>query len=384
MIKNIVLKNILINSVFKVCSIINRVTHHKQKKILLYSNLGFRDNTRYLYNYMIQIGLNEDYEIICSTNDYLDYLSLKVKNVRFVSNIQGVFEYLTCTHVFYSFGRIPIVPSKEQITIQMWHGTSFKGFDTAMKKSNTEKNQFYTYVFATSEFFRPIVEKKFSCTANSVYICGHPRTDLLYGENEYNFSDYSKIIIWLPTFRKSTKLGYNDTESDKILPLLSADDFKELDYFLRSKGIYMIVKLHPMQDIPKLITANLKNFQLLNDKEFTELGYDLYKLMRQTDALITDYSSVFYDYLLVDRPIGFTEDDIDEYQKKRGFALDNANEFKPGMRLLNKADLYNFLESIVEGRDDFKEQRFKINLLVNQFRDGQNCKRALKASNIIF
>lgn len=371
------------NTVFQAVSALNRLTKKKQNQILLYSNEGFRDNIKYLYDYLIEQQYNEKYRIICSTNDYKKFEEQAPKNVSFISNVNGVWKYLTSAHIYYCFGRLPIIPASDQVAIQMWHGTSFKGFDQSTRQTNSIQKQYYTYVFASSEFFRPIVEKKFACLPENIYICGHPRTDLLYRNDvTYDLGDFKKTVIWLPTFRKSAAMGYADVNTDKVVPFYKLDELKELDNYLREYNVHVIIKLHPMQDVPKQSVKNLTHLQLLSHQEFTRKNYDLYVLLRQTDALITDYSSVFYDYLLLDRPIGFTEDDEEQYKQKRGFAVDNPDDFKPGMRIDSKEKLYQFVKDLIDGRDDYKQKRSEINNLSNQYQDGRNCERALLTAGI--
>lgn len=382
MIKNIFLKNLLINTFFRVASAVNRCIPKNHDKILLYANEGFRDNIMYLYRHIIENGYNKKYQIICACNDYKSHHADEHKNVKFVSTKMGILHFFTSSAVYYCFGRIPIVPSKGQAAIQMWHGTSFKGFDQTMQKTNSHKNQFYTHVFASSEFFRPIVEKKFACKPSCVYICGHPRTDCFYhGRKNYNFGSYKKVIIWMPTFRKSEKLGYADTDTDNTVPYFHADELLELDEFARKHDVLLIIKFHPMQDIGSEKFGKFTNIRLYTHKKFVK-RYDIYELLKQTDALITDYSSVFYDYLLLDKPIGFTEDDEEQYASSRGFAVSNPDEFKPGMRICNREDLLKFISDTVSDIDVYKEKRAKINNLSNQYQDGRNCERALKAGNI--
>ena len=92
---------------------------------------------------------------------------------------------------------------------------------------------------------------------------------------------------------------------------------------MKEKGVKIVVKLHPVQDLDKYDMMEMSNFILLSHAEFVKRGMDLYKFMTQCDALITDYSSIFYDYLLLDRPIAFTEDDLEDYSDVRGFAVDD-------------------------------------------------------------
>lgn len=380
--RNIWIKNILINTVFRGASLVNKLIPKNENKILLYANEGFRDNIYYLYKYLKDNSYDKKYRIICSSDDYKKHEDKNTENIRFVSKKKGVLHFFTSSAVYYCFGRVPITPSKKQSAIQMWHGTSFKGFDQTMLKTNSMKNQFYTHVYASSEFFRPIVEKKFSCKPEHVYICGHPRTDCFYnGKKLYDLGCFKKVIMWMPTFRKSSQLGYADTNTDNIVPFYKADELGELDALAQKNNVLLMIKFHPMQDIGDNDFSHLKNVRFYPHSEFSK-KYDLYELLKQTDALITDYSSVFYDYLLLDKPIGFTEDDQKQYAGNRGFAVDNPDDFKPGMRICTKNDFVKFITDVASDIDEYKEKRKKINDLSNKYQDGKNCERTLAAGNV--
>lgn len=377
MIKNTALKNILINTVFKGISSVNAATPKIDRQILFYSDLGFRDNIRALFDYAISIHLNEHYRLVCAVSDYKDWSDKagELKNVSFVSPLKGVTEYLRSGHVYYCFGKLPIRPARGQTVCQMWHGTSFKGFAKDQVNSVSRRNQFYTHVFASSEYFRPIVEEKFQCLPDRVVINGHPRTDVFYHDTQpYDLGQYKKLIVWLPTFRKSSSVAMADGK-DELIPLFDSAGLKELDRKLRENEVRMIVKLHPVQDTSGLDRSSFTNLEVMTNAEFNRKGYELYRLLKQSDALITDYSSVFYDYLLLDRPIGFTEDDLQLYADSRGFAVD-PDKFRPGARLRTENDVYQFIEDVAAEKDGWGDARKEINDLSNAFQDGQNARRA--------
>ena len=157
-------------------------------------------------------------------------------------------------------------------------------------------------------------------------------------------------------------------------------DFGEINEKLRDLGVKVVVKLHPLQDLDQYKTMDLDHFVLLSHQEFVRRKMDLYKFMAQSDALITDYSSIFIDYLLLDRPIAFTEDDMDDYT--RGFVFDNPKSYQPGFRIKTKEDFLAFAESLVNGDDDYKSERKRVMALANDYHDGKFCKRALECVGI--
>lgn len=384
MIKNVALKVFLQNSVFSLLSFLNKRRVHNKKRVMLYSNLGFRDNVKALYDYMIESGYNTEYEIICSTNDCKKFADVHIPNVRFVNNVRGIVEFFSAGSVYYCFGKLPILPGKNQDVIQMWHGSPYKAADEGMLKGHSWKKQYYTHAFSASKNFAPIWSRNFSMPLDHIFICGQPRCDALYKESpNYDFGSYKKIILWTPTFRKSGVTGYSDTKNnDDLVPVLKVDDFAEINNTLKSLGVKIVVKLHPIQDLKDYNVVDMDHFILLSHADFLKRKMDLYRFMVQCDAMITDYSSIFYDYLLLDRPIAFTEDDLEDYSDTRGYSVDNPSGYKPGFRIKNKQDLLQFAENLVSGKDDYKSERARVLDLTNDYRDGLFCKRALQCAGI--
>ena len=99
-------------------------------------------------------------------------------------------------------------------------------------------------------------------------------------------------------------------------------------------------------------------------------GVKLYEILSDTDALITDYSSIYYDYLLLDKPIGVTLDDFEEYTKKNGFPFENVLDILKGEYIYNKNDLIKFIKNVNQGIDEKRADRQVINNLVNKYQKG--------------
>ncbi len=383
MIKSLKTKAFLQNTIFTFLSAINKRIPHKSEKILFYSNLEFRDNIKYLCDYIVDEGLNEKYEIICASADYRKYEYTKVENVKYVDKVSAIFHFFSSKYVFYCIGKLPILPGKGQQVIQLWHGAPFKAPDKGMMDLHSFKRQYYTGVLSTCKHFIPVWSHHFSFPKEKIFVSGFPRCDMLFKENpRYDFGKYDKLILWTPTFRQAI-FGYDDTKfNGNIIPVLSNKEIKEVDEYCNNCHVKIIVKLHPAQILDCYELIDMEHFVLLSHVEFVKRKIDLYRLMKQADALITDYSSVFFDYLLLNRPIAFTEDDIEDYSDNRGFSLENPDSYKCGFRIKTKQDLFEFIDDVVSGVDDFIEERKRVNELCNDYRDGGFCKRVLDVVGI--
>ena len=382
MIKNVKLKVILQNYLFPVLSFLNKLIPHDDRILMIYSNMGFRDNVKALYDYLLDNGYNRKYKIVCSVSDYKSYTSND--NTTFISNVKGILLFFRAGYVFYSFGKIPICPGKKQEVVQLWHGGPYKAPDDGMLKGHSWDKQYYTHVISSSKHFIPLWSYCFSFPENKIIVTGLPRNDALYTKGcQYDFGKCRKLIIWTPTFRQSKTLGYqNTTNSEQIVPVIKEQDFEYLNNYLKERNVKIVVKLHPMQNLENYHIAKTDYFVLLSHQDFVKRGMDLYKFMPQCDAMITDYSTIFYDFLLLDRPIGFTEDDLEDYADKRGFVVDDPQAYKPGMRIKSIGDLYKFIDSVVNEVDDYKVDRDRVNGWANDYRDGHFSKRVLECVGI--
>ena len=376
--KNLKVKIFLENYVLPCISKINSWMKHDNKKILFYINSDFRENNKALFDYMIKKGVNRKYQIIVACRDYKRYKEHKIENVKFIGTSKATFEFFHSGIVFYSIGKIPLLPAKDQTVMQMWHGVPLKAADEGLKKQYSLKHQYYTWVLSPSDFLKPIICQWLSVTEDHIYIGGYPRCDIFFNKKENNFnSGNDKLILWVPTFRKSKTRGYTDVDMcGNIVPVLSNNMFVKINEFLKKKRVKIIVKLHPAQDLSDYSLTEFDHFVLLSHDEFEKRGYDLYFLASQSDALITDYSSIYFDYMLTDRPIGFTINDMEEYKRNRGFSLP-PEKFMPGSKIKGYEDLLNFVQDVVDDKDPYKEERNEVNKLINQDPTGGYCQKIL-------
>lgn len=110
----------------------------------------------------------------------------------------------------------------------------------------------------------------------------------------------------------------------------------------------------------------------MDQKELDCRNINLYSLLNETDALISDYSSVTFDYLNTGKPIGYIIDDMNEY--KLGFAFDNITDYMPGELIRSYKELEGFISSLNENTDKYSNDRKKVLDAVNDFQNGNNAK----------
>ena len=178
-------------------------------------------------------------------------------------------------------------------------------------------------------------------------------------EGKFDFlKDYCEVV-YLP---RTDGISTNDTIS-----FLNIADLQDLNIFLSEIKILLIVKLHPMDILQTVDFPLFTNIMIMKQNDFS---FQLYPLLGATDFLLTDYSSVWIDYDILDRPMGFVMNDIDEYQKSRGLTFDNISEVLPGPILSDLESLKSFLKTPETYK---KETQKKFNL----YKDDQACYRLM-------
>ena len=122
-----------------------------------------------------------------------------------------------------------------------------------------------------------------------------------------------------------------------------------------------------------------------NEQEFTNIRYvaeallekkqiKLYELIGISDGLLSDYSSVAVDYLLLDRPLGYVLADYNIYKEKRGFVFEDPLEYMPGEKIYNACDIRKFMKHLTDGTDSYRQERAK-NLKQMHNKTENYCKR---------
>jgi CDP-glycerol glycerophosphotransferase (TagB/SpsB family) len=208
------------------------------------------------------------------------------------------------------------------------------------------------------EQFRAYHEKFFD--SKSIICSGFPRNEILYKLLESK----EIFIVWLPTYRQhNTNKEYRINNCFPLgLPVIkSATDLRKIDETLRQYNVYLLIRMHPVQDKSIFTLGNsYQNIKIADDAFLMSHNIKLYELLAKSAGLITDYSSVYYDYLEVGRPIGLTLEDAEQYSKKWPlFFKDVQNELK-GSKIKTVEDLRAFIIDTASGRDKCKAEREQL------------------------
>ena len=362
------------------------------KKIIIFeSSSDFCDNTRALFDYMIENKLNKKYKMVWfvrndeSLKKYNGlYDNVYFKKLKFTPNLfsktfwKMMYYFSVAEYAFYSHDYIGGEGNRKQRRVFLTHGAAplknTKGL-FAMAKHHTD-------IISPSEFTAYYSAMVYEGAIGRFRLLGYPRNDKLfiYDENINDIipqGDFKKKIIWMPTFKHINNNPRNDfgAETQEDISLLTDSNMKLINEVLQKNNMLLIIKFHPAQNMDYVKMVNLNNIISVTNDDLSEKDINLYSLMGDCDALITDYSSVYFDYLLCDKPMAFELADKDKYEKGIGLTFDKPLEYMPGDKIYTINDFIQFLDDVSNNKDNYQEQRRDFTKLCHKNIDSNSSKR---------
>lgn len=332
----------------------------------------------------------KDYKIVILTPDKQKFgLSLKERKFSILKDKYKKYKYVfksqlvISTHGMYRL-------RNDNYMINLWHGVPLKAM-SLMNKSKSDKVGTINddFFISTSEFYNTLMNACLGIRADKYYITGYPRNDYLFNENGLKNLELltgrkidKKIILYMPTFRDivATNQETEDKRSTNYFGYLEFN-FDSFNDFVEKNNLLFILKLHPNEEkvfIQKYSDLANDNIILLKGKDLEEKKMDLYKILNAVDLIITDYSSVYFDYLLLDRPMLFIPSDIEEYRKTRGILLEPYDFWTPGPKCINQDALQKEVIKSLNSQEYYKEERRIIRNIIHKYQDGSSTERVMK------
>ena len=339
---------------------------NKTVMFISFHGRGYSDNPKAIYEQMRKDERFKDFHFVWAIKKS-NMKDIHIEGAKIVS-YRGIqyFYYLSKAKFWVINVKMPdyIKKKSNQVYLQTWHGTPLKRLardiqvnkDTTfyrtemtyedMVKSYDEDVKKYNYMISPNKFCSEVFPSAFGINKERLIETGYPRNDFITNatsedilkiKEKYNIPTDKKVILYAPTWRDNQYVAAGYTFE------LKADfhKWKEVlgdDYVVIFKPHYNIIN--------KYENETLDGF-LVNIAAEAEIN-ELYVI---SDVLITDYSSVFFDYAVLNRPIYFYMYDFDDYRDQlRGFYLDVHTEL-PG-KIYEEEDA--MLQAIVSGDYNFE------------------------------
>lgn len=328
--------------------------HSKTVLFIAFHGRGYLDNPRAIHQYMLQDPHFKEYRFIWAIKG-AKQKETKIENTKIIEYRSLVyFFYLARSKYWISNCKLPeyLTKKKDQVYLQTWHGTPLKrlahdilvpkGTTFYRSKVNEEKMHQsydtdvarYNYMVSPSRFTTEVFQSAFQIDCERLIETGYPRNDCLSTvtskqiidiKEKYNIPKDKKVILYAPTWRDNSYNAKGYTFSLTVNFSL----WKELlgdEYVVVFKPHYLIVNTFDKE-------------KYLGFVYFMDAASEISELYVISDLLVTDYSSVFYDYAILKKPMYFYMYDLESYQKElRGFYIDIYHDL-PGKVIVIEKEL---------------------------------------------
>ncbi len=376
----------------------------RNKKIWLFgSTFGrrFTDNPRYLYLHVHQLRTEGVRPIwISHKREVAEFLMDNGYEAYYHHSLKGVLYCLRGkAYIFDNYSKdISFWLSGGAVKINLWHGVAFKKinhdnlhdrarhprswwerFRYALRTMTDEKPSHY--VLATSEKMAEIYAGAFKVPREHVIVGGYPRNDALLGdkdcfalvtEKERSVKERlleskrggRKVILYMPTFRESETRFFEVMD----LPVFAS--------YLRENELVFVTKLHPKSQLNQ-------EFMMMGDEYAEEMVYvdsevDVYAILGEADVLVTDYSSVYADFLLLNRPSVLFPYDYGEYMGEIREGYFTYEEFMKDEKAYTMEELMEKINSVLSNDVHGDDRKGAVSWMFGDGR-GNACEELVEA-----
>ncbi|OHD38259.1 MAG: hypothetical protein A2015_15065 [Spirochaetes bacterium GWF1_31_7] len=322
-----------------------------KKMVFFESHMGkqYSCMPRAISEYLIE---NSDYKIIWCFNRPENYQS--IKGVKIIKRLSPQYYYYLARSKYFVLNQpLPRFIKKKynQIFLQTWHGTPLKKIGGDVHYEDIEKVKAVThnwnYLISQNSYSTEILKRAFFFK-KEVIEEGYPKNDRFLKWDKTKIHEIKKslkipfdkkIILYAPTWR-------DDSRNDFKLQL----DLKDIKTKIGNDWV-IILRLH------SVLSSKLTSKDIDNQNVFDYSSYDFgEELMAISDVMITDYSSIMFDYSVLTKPIIFYAYDLTDYgDKLRGMYLD-YHETVPGPVVQNQSDLISEIKNLSSYWNRYKDK----------------------------
>ncbi|MBE2895834.1 hypothetical protein HPC38_02930 [Pasteurellaceae bacterium HPA106] len=246
-------------------------------------------------------------------------------------------------------------------------------FFTYQKKQFRNKKIYY---ITASEYASDLISRSHNIPRHIFCSLGSVKAEL--SKRQVNVVDLFKlntkpacVVLYTPTFRDKYFYKNNQNLKDDVNYIFENNDREILSDFLVKENIILIIKFHKSFNYYRKLENKLKrednsycdNCYFLTFEHEKQFNISINDLFNSSDAMITDYSSISFDYLSYNKPIIYYMPDFDEYREYRGFSHEPITDMIAGDTTFNLEQLISSLKRIVSGADEWQEKR---SLLLNR------------------
>lgn len=342
---------------------------------------SFSDNPKYMYQYVDSLDGDITPIWIAKDKKLVEELQTKKVNVFYHRSIKGIYYQVIAKVAFVghsiSSDLNPSLIGFNTIRVQLWHGIPLKkiGFDDKVFNSQQSlslrhpklsvflTNDSYDLVTSTGLKCSKAFSTAFNIPIDKCAITGFPRNDVFLKEEVKNLSRYK--VIYMPTFRGEIGTEFNLFESFGF-------DLKKIEEKLASENIELHIRTHPANKPSEIFLKGIINSNVLKISAIS----DIYEEINNYDCLVTDYSSIMFDFILNGKPIVFAPFDLDNYLKADRQLYCDYSDITSRTKCLNWGEVIKEVVSLKN------ERKCYSNVFLESYHDCKNTEENIFSSNV--
>lgn len=340
----------------------------------------YADNSKYLFEYVNRNHSHIRAVWLSKNKKTVELIKSKGYEVYYTYDIRAILLALKARFsIFVHSNRsdnLMFLNNKNTKLIQLWHGSPLKkiGLDDNIfsnkKKQSLLKQMLFPFIYehydiiiAQSENDRNIFKSAFN--NKNIIVTGYPRNDSFFNKKK-SYSTKSEIL-YVPTFRDN--IG---SEIDLFTDYNF--DINKWQKYLEKNKIVFNIKMHPVNKTSKTILDKLsksKNIIFLDE-------IDINDILPSFDILINDYSSIYFDFLLTNKPIVFAPFDYVKYLTKDRELYYDYDEVTPGPKCKDWNEVLKWIEKFNFNSSLYAKEREIIRNRFHKYLDGNSCMRVFE------
>ena len=356
-----------------------------RRAVIFESHPDLSDNSYALYQELLRRGIQKRYHLYWMKTFHSGEVPELPEGVSVFENEPGgLAETMRRTYILNTSKYIIDCNSfvykrrKGQIRIHLGHGMPVK-IDLDYSRRFGDCDEY----LVLSEFWKEIYTKQILVPEQKLCYLGYPRNDVLVNPPacpvwEKAVADYSRVILWMPTYRQHRRHMEGAMANEYPYGMPCIHDREEMEVFHRvlcEKNILVLFRPHPVQELSLFRDSALTHISIADDSYLERFQMTLYELLAKSGGLITDYSSVYFDYLLTDQPVALTIEDREEYFQHFALAFPEYKAYIKGSYIENTEDLIQFIWDTAEGIDTSRPERLRAKEMFHSYVDGRSAER---------
>jgi len=356
----------------------------------------YSDNTSYLFEYIHKEKLPAKAIWLSNKNKIISHLRSKGYKTFNKNSIFGFYYGCRAAVSFVNCGYsdVNMYAIGKSLKIQLWHGIPLKKikYDDKINENKPHKpyynrlksallfifpflNDNWDFIISSSEDVSQRMASAFRVDLSKIIETGYPRMDKLLSPKDEllnifaekkEWNQFAKIILYAPTHRKEGSGGAS---------LFDSMDYLKFNEMLSNENAGMFIKMHYHHESNNnyLLDKSFSNIILLEESDVSDINI----ILPFVDILISDYSGVVLDYLILDRPIIPTSFDLEEYITKDRELYEDYAKTVMGINCNNWEQVQNKLQEIFTGNDVSSPVRKEMSRRYFKYYDTNNCKRII-------